>query len=113
MGIQEWSDQVLVVDLADDPLMTDELDAVLENLRAGGPRDVLIDFKGVTFLNSSNIAKLLVLRKGQTASGRKLLLCELPDTVWSVFLVTGLEAIFEFMPSLTEGLAQVQMGQEQ
>ncbi|MCG3179951.1 MAG: hypothetical protein BIFFINMI_02305 [Phycisphaerae bacterium] len=109
MGIQEWSDRILVVDLADDPQMTDELDSLLEFLRRNGRRDVLIDFKTVTFLNSSNIARLLVVRKQQEQSGRRLRLCELPDTVWSVFLVTGLDSIFEFAPNVSTALAGLQM----
>lgn len=109
MGIQEWSDQILVVDLSDDPLLSDELDALLDHLAAKGPRDVLIELRGVSYFNSSNIAKLLKLRKTIENSGRRLRLCEIPDAVWSVFLVTGLDSIFEFSASVSTALAEMQM----
>ncbi len=109
MGIQEWSDQVLVVDLADDPLLTDELSALFDSLAARGDRHVLIDFSAVSFLNSSNLAALLKLRKHQHDRGRKLRLCGLREPVTSVFHVTGLEALFEFVPKLATALAELQL----
>jgi len=109
MGIQEWSDQIVLADLADDPLMADELDLLIEQLAAGRPRDVLIDLRGVTFLNSSNLARLLRLRKGQQDRHRRLRLCEPSDAIWSVFMVTGLDALFEFATSVTTALAELQM----
>ncbi len=109
MGIQEWSDQVLVVDLADEPLLTDELQSLFDHLSARGDRHVLIDFSAVTFLNSSNVALLLKLRKHQKDCGRKLRLCGLHEPVWSVFTVTGLEALFEFAPAVASALAELQI----
>ena len=109
MGIQEWSDQVLVVDLADDPLLTDDLNALFDSLAARGDRHVVVDFSAVSFLNSSNLATLLKLRKYQHDRRRKLRLCALPEAVSSVFHVTGLEALFEFVPQLSTALAELQL----
>jgi len=109
MGIQEWSDRVLIVDLADDPLLTDDLDALFDNLQARGDRHVLVDLSAVTFLNSSNIATLLKLRKYLAGRDRRLRLCGISDAVWSVFTVTGLEALFEFSPQVSTALAELQL----
>ncbi len=109
MGIQEWSEQILVVDLSDDPLLSDDLDALVDFIDTHGPRDVLIELRGASYINSSNIAKLLKIRKQAESTGRQLRLCEIPDSVWSVFLVTGLDNIFDFSDSVSTALAELQM----
>jgi len=110
MPIQNWSEEILVVDLQDDPQFTDDLNALMEMLEARPQVDVLLDFSGVTFLNSSNIAKLLKLRKIVTINNaRRLRLCGISTHVWGVFLVTGLDKIFEFADDVASGLAGLQM----
>ncbi len=110
MPIQNWSDNILVVDLADDPACTDDLNALFDSVDAQPNVDVVINFAGVTFLNSSNIAKLLKLRKMLCVNNRrKLKLCGISTHVWGVFLVTGLDKIFEFADDVASGLASLQM----
>ena len=54
MGIQNWSDDIIVVDLGDDPQFTDELTAVSDTVE-GEPRHVVLNFAAVGFINSSNV----------------------------------------------------------
>jgi len=112
MPIQNWSEDVLLVELADDPQFTDDMQAVLDAVEANGQRDVVLNFSNVTFLNSSNIAKLLKLRKLVVVNNhRKLRLCCVSTHVWGVFLVTGLDKIFEVYDDVAIGLASLQLGQ--
>ena len=37
MAIQEWSDDIIVADLADDPQFTDEISALMDKLGLQGP----------------------------------------------------------------------------
>ena len=112
MPIQNWSDDVLLVELSDDPQFSDDMTALLESIEASGPRNVVLDFKSVTFLNSSNIAKLLKLRKLVVVNQhRKLKLCCVSTHVWGVFLVTGLDKIFDVYDDVAIGLASLQLGQ--
>jgi len=108
MAIQEWSDDIVVVELADDPQFTDELTSVTEVLE-NKPRHVVLNFGVVGFINSSNIAKLLRLRKVVNAQQRKLILCEVNAQVWGVFQVTGLDKIFDFTNDIATALASVQI----
>ena len=111
MSIKDWSDNIILAELQDDPVFSDDLNAVQELIekRKGGCH-VVLDFSGVNFLNSSNIAKLLKLRKilNSTAPG-KLRLCGINTSAWGVFLVTGLDKIFEFCDDAASGLASVQI----
>ena len=44
MAIQNWSDNVLLVELADDPQFTDDLTALLETVESGKDQDVVLTF---------------------------------------------------------------------
>lgn len=110
MAIQQWSENVILGDMDDDPQFTDDINAVIEQCVENQHVDVLINLGDVNFLNSSNIAKLLKLRKVvQVSNQRKLKLCGVNTQVWGVFLVTGLDRIFDFADDVPSGLAGLQM----
>jgi anti-anti-sigma factor len=111
MPVQDWSDDVLLVELQDDPGFTDDVNAALESVETRAARDVVLNFAQITFLNSSNIAKLLKLRKVVVANNqRRLVLCGIGTHIWGVFLVTGLDKVFDFADNVSSGLATIQMG---
>ncbi|NLE58470.1 MAG: STAS domain-containing protein [Planctomycetes bacterium] len=110
MPIENWSDNVLLVELADDPQFTDDLTSVLDAVEQRTDLDVVLNFQEVTFLNSSNIARLLKLRKTVAINNkRELHLCAISIHVWGVFLVTGLDKIFEVYDDVATGLAGLQL----
>jgi len=111
MTIQNWSDDITVVELADDPQFTDELSALADAL-AERPTHVVLNLGAVSYLNSSNIARLLRLRKQMITAQRRLIICGVNDQVWGVFLVTGLDKIFEFTKDVATALATVQLAGE-
>ncbi|MBN1942195.1 MAG: STAS domain-containing protein [Phycisphaerae bacterium] len=109
MAIQEWSDDILVAELGDDPQFTDELTALMDKLEAA-PNHVVLNFAAVGFVNSSNIAQLLRLRKTMISTEKKLILCDVNTQVWGVLLVTGLDKIFEYTNDVSTALAMLQLG---
>lgn len=110
MAVEQWSESVLLVELGDDPQFTDDISAVLEQCESNPHQDVLLNFANVHYLNSSNIAKLLKLRKLVTMTNeRKLKLCAISRTVWGVFLVTGLDRVFDVVDDVPTGLASLQL----
>jgi anti-anti-sigma factor len=111
MAIQNWSDNITVVELADDPQFSDEINGLMEALERT-PKHVVLNFAAVGFINSSNVAKLLRLRKTMMSQQRRLILCEVNTQVWGVFLVTGLDKIFEFTNDIATALASLQLGEE-
>ena len=108
MSIQEWSDKILVVDLQSDPEFTDEIGVLQERTETQG-RHVVLNFSKVKFLNSSNISLLLKLRKLAMDKKMRLILCDVPVQVWGVFLLTGLDSIFDVAEDTASALAAVQM----
>lgn len=108
MAIQNWSDDILVVELSDDPQFTDDVDSLLERLEAD-PEHVVLNFESVGFINSSNIAKLLRLRKKMISIDKSLVACHVNNQVAGIFQVTGLDKIFEFTHDIATALAQLQL----
>lgn len=109
MSIESWSDNILVVEPHDDPGFADDLTAIFEHIETKANVDVVLNFSGVNYLNSSNIAKLLKLRKQLLTDKRRLVLCGTNTNVWGLFLVTGLDKVFEFADTVATGLATVQI----
>ena len=108
MPLEKWSDNVVVVRLAENPHMGEDLDA-LDGAIQQRRLDAVVDFSGVRMINSSNLAKMIKIRRQMTAAESRLLLCGTNDQVWGAFLVTNLDKLFEFTGDVTTALAMLQM----
>lgn len=108
MPVVQWSDSVVIAHLGSDPQFRDDMDA-LEEVVARRRPSVVLDFGGVHYLNSSNISHLLRLRKTLIAQEGRLVLCCIETRVWSTFLITGLDKVFDYADSVTTALATVQL----
>ncbi len=107
----DWSESIVIAELADEPALSEELSAIAERLSARGAvvPNVVLNFSGVTYVNSSNLAALLKIRKLLVEKKRGLRLCSLSDDVQSVMSVTGLDKIFRFAPDPMTALAALQI----
>jgi len=108
----EWSDDILLAQLTDEPALSEELGLIGDQLAdAEHKPHAVLDFRGVTYVNSSNIAQLLRLRKilEEDGTDRQLRLCGVSDEVWSVLVVTGLDKVFHFAPDTMTALASLQL----
>ena len=108
----DWSENIVIAELGDEPALSDELAAVIDRLIATpNPKvpHVVLNFGSVTYVNSSNLAQLLRVRKVLAEQGKTLKICSLSDQVWSVFLVTGLDKVFRFAPDPMTALAGLQI----
>ena len=108
MPLERWSEKVVVVRLADDPQLTEDLVA-LDHAIQHGATDAVLDFDGVHYINSSNLAKILKLRKRMISDGSRLMLSSVNDQIWSALLVTGLDKLFSVSDDVATALASLQM----
>ena len=108
MPLEKWSENTIVVHLADDPQFSDDLEGVEQSL-SQGRCDAVLDFGSVRFVNSANIARLLRLRNQMAANENRLVLCNVSTQVWSAFLITGLDKLFSFSDNVTTALATLQI----
>jgi anti-anti-sigma factor len=109
MGIQDWSENIVLVDLPQEPEMSDELKTITEVVRNRGDCDVVIDFSSVDIITSSSLSKLLKLRKMLGDCGHQLVFCSVAAATKGIFTVTGLDGIFEFADDKFVALASLQM----
>lgn len=108
MATQEWSDDIVMVDLADDPDFSDEIASLTERMEQEA-KSIVLNFTDMKFLNSSNISRLLKLRKVLIDKDCRLLLCEIPIQIWGVFLLTGLDSLFDVAEDTASALAALQI----
>lgn len=112
MGTQQWSEDIVIAELADEPALSDELASLcsrVEKAPIGKVPHVVLNFAAVTYVGSSNIGQLLLLRRTLTEKQRVLKLCSVSDQVWSIFLVTGIDKLFRFAPDPMTALAGIQL----
>jgi anti-anti-sigma factor len=109
MGIQSWSENVILVNLPQRLEDHAELQTVVEMVREREDCNVVIDFSDVAIVGSPTFARLLELRQVLLASGHKLVLCGLRPATQGVFAITRLDSIFEFVEDRFAALAGLQM----
>lgn len=110
MAIHEWSEDVLVVDLQNEPLLSDDLMSLAEALEVRKrPCNVVLNFLAVGFLNSSNISQMLRVREALRSCGGRLCLCSVNSSIASVLEVTHLDRLFHQEEDTASALAALQM----
>ena len=111
MGIQNWSEEIVLVNLAKEPEMGNEIQTVTGMFNQNGGFDVVIDFADVDIITSSSIAKLLKLRNAMKNSSHQLVLSSVKPQTKQVFEVTGIENVFEFVGDQFLALAGLQLAE--
>lgn len=104
MGMHDYSENCIVVEIAAEPGITEELKLLVEKARSKAGCDVVADFSMVDIVTSSALAALLRLFKVVKDGGGKLILCSVADLTVGIFAVTGLENVFEFAGDKKEAL---------
>ena len=109
MGVQNWSDNIILVNLAKEPQTGEELQMTIEMVTENGGCDAVVDFAEVDIITSSSIAKLLKLRKALQDCAQRLVLSSVRPRTKGVFTGTGLDNIFEFVDEQYVALAGLQL----
>lgn len=110
MGIQNWSESIILVNLEKEPQMGEELETVIAMAAKNPDTNVVVDFANASIITSSSIAKLLKLRKVLDQKGHSLILASVSPQTKNVFTVTGLDSVFEFVDDQFFALAGLQVG---
>ena len=109
MPIQQPSDQIVVVEMGDDPQFTDELNNLTEQLGRNPSVDVVLDMRWVSYLNSANLGKLLKVRAVLIANKRRLFLAGMSTQVRQILLVVRLDKMFDVADDTSIALASLHM----
>ena len=95
MGIQTFTEDILLITLPEQPQHGDEIDIVNKLLSDSVDFDVMVDFSKVEMLTSESICGLMILSKLLQGAGRKLVLYNLPSAIQQIFVRTGLVTVFD------------------
>lgn len=63
---------------------------------------VLVDFKNVTFMDSSGLGALVLALKTVRASGGKMFICSVNDQIKMLFELTSMDRVFEIFANRSE-----------
>ncbi len=111
MSLNEWSESIVIGELLDEPALGEDLKTLVTRAeKKVSGLHVVLDMRNVTYLNSSNLAALLQLRKLLVSADGSLHLCGVGDAVWSILLMTGLDRLFKFTDDVPTALAAAQLG---
>ena len=105
----DWGDNIILSNCSDEPELSEEFAGLFAMLNEGKPRHVVLDFSGVTYLNSSHLAQLLRLRKLVQESGTSLVLSGMNQDVRSVMNLSRLDSLFRFADDPMTALASLQI----
>jgi anti-anti-sigma factor len=109
MGIQDWSENVILVDIAPEPDFCEELKVVTDIVRQRKNCSIVIDFSEVDIVTSSSLAQLLRLQKVLDDQNQQCVLCGIKPKTRGIFEVTGLDKVFEFVDDRFLALAGLQL----
>jgi len=108
MDIQNWSDDIILVELRREPQMGDELKTVIDIVSDRGDCDVVLDFSGVDIIISASLGKLLRLRQLLIDCGHRLIFCNVNAFTIGAFKITGLDGLFEVVED--KSAASIELG---
>ena len=109
MSIQNWSENVIIVDLPKEPQIAEEIQTVIDQFKDRADCNVVVDFSEVDIITSSSISALLSLNKLLTDSECQLILCNVSKATKNIFRVIGLLELFNFVDDKFIALASLQM----
>ncbi|MCK5565790.1 MAG: STAS domain-containing protein [Planctomycetes bacterium] len=109
MSTQNWSEDIVLINLTKEPDMSNELQTLIGSVRKNPGKDIVIDMSNVDIVSSSSIAKLLKLRKILKQNNHRLVISSVSTQTHKIFELTGLDGVFEFVEDKFIALAGLQL----
>ncbi len=109
MTLNQWNDDIIILELLDEPDFSEDTDSILGKLRGDESsfQHVIVDLQNVHHLNSSNLGALIEVKKLLQPKSKRMIICNISDTIWSTMLATGLDQVFEFIENTPVALASL------
>jgi anti-sigma B factor antagonist len=103
-------DEIVVVYFTDGKILDSQrIEAIGRELQSALPqaihRKLVINFRGVTFMSSAMITKLVLLNKACQAQSIEMKFCEVSQNVMEVFKITKLNKLFALYDSEEKAIA--------
>jgi anti-sigma B factor antagonist len=86
------------IDMYSSPALREEIMALINK----GTSPLLIDFKGVSYIDSSGIATFVEGLKNMMDTGGRLVLVSIPETIMEIFSFSRLDKVFEIQGTIDD-----------
>jgi anti-sigma B factor antagonist len=90
-----------------DTVSSQVLDKTLTNIINKGNENLFINFKGLTYINSSGLRVFLSAAKRLGINGKRISLCEMQPYIKEVFDIAGFTNLFNFYATRTEVISNL------
>ena len=97
MGIQQSSEDIILVNLPRTLQQPDELQRVIDMVHKRGDCDVVVDFSSVDVVGCTTLTWLLELRQLLQDRGHTLVLCSVAPATKGIFTIARLDEVFDFV----------------
>jgi len=91
-----------ILDQSNVQQLGEEFDALVDELKL---RKVVLNFRGVTYMSSAVMGKLVSLLKKVQAAGGQMALCEIEASIYEIFEIMRFDRMFKINPSEDEAVA--------
>jgi anti-anti-sigma regulatory factor len=108
MGIQNYSEDIILITLPEQPQHSQEIDIVNKLFSESVDFDVLVDFVKVEILTSETLCGLMILSRLLKGAGRKLVLYDLSPAIQQIFERTGLLTVFDLAGDQFDAIQHIQ-----
>jgi anti-sigma B factor antagonist len=85
-----------ILDQSNVQQLGEELDALVEKFKLG---KIVLNFSGVTYMSSAVMGKLVSLLKKVQATGGKLRLCQIEESIYEIFEIMRFDKMFKILPT--------------
>jgi len=109
MSLNQWDENILILELQAEPDFSEDMEALMLRLNNDTVKlsHIVIDLQNVDKLHSLNLGAFIEVNTLQRAKKRRMIICNVSDSVWSSMLATGLDQEFEFIEDTTTALASL------
>jgi anti-anti-sigma regulatory factor len=113
MSVEHWSNEIVLVNLAREPEMADELAYVTQLVCEGHNCDVVVDCSEVDAITSCSRSRFTTLYRELAYCGRRLILCNPSGVARDIFRSTGLACMLNFVGDKSAALARIMLSHGQ
>jgi anti-anti-sigma factor len=111
MGVENWSENVVLVSLPGEPQTAEELTDVAELICGREDCDVVVDCSQIDRMGRSSCRLLLELHSALTSRGHQLLLCGSRPALKKAFTSPALAHVLRFAEDRFTALARLELTQ--
>ena len=112
MGVEQLSDEIILVKIDNEHRMDKELQYIVDTVSEDFDCDVVVDFPLVSTISATTISALLGLKKTLEPLGRRLILSSISAKTRGILSICGLGSFFEITNDHHTALSKLRLNKQ-